>query len=182
MLGVSACRPISFSRHEVDLLQAVGNVIGVAVQNVWLFEESQRQEEIQRLLEGSPSEDVYLAPFTSYVLSFPIRHGIAWEQPLRTTLFKKGTVQYKVQSEHEELTPVDDQPLRTGRLRNKYVHFSMPSLTKYLTKLEYYTERDHERADPKDIRVLSSLRLIWSVPRYFFQQYVIKRGYKDGEH
>ncbi|HEY2989224.1 MAG TPA: GAF domain-containing protein [Candidatus Binatia bacterium] len=51
VLGVSAGRPIPFSRHEVDLLQAVGNVIGVAVQNVWLFEESQRQEEIQRLLK-----------------------------------------------------------------------------------------------------------------------------------
>jgi PAS domain S-box-containing protein len=51
VLGVSASRPIPFSEHEADLLQAVGNVIGVAVENAWLFEESQRQEEIQRLLK-----------------------------------------------------------------------------------------------------------------------------------
>ncbi len=51
VLGVSAGRPVPFAPREVDLLQAVGNVIGVAVENAWLFEETQRQEEIQRLLK-----------------------------------------------------------------------------------------------------------------------------------
>jgi GAF domain-containing protein len=51
VLGVSAGRLRPFSRHEADLLQAVGNVIGVAVENGWLFEESQRQQEVQRLLK-----------------------------------------------------------------------------------------------------------------------------------
>jgi GAF domain-containing protein len=51
VLGISSGRPIPFSRREVDLLLAVGSVIGVAVENARLFEESQRQEEIQRLLK-----------------------------------------------------------------------------------------------------------------------------------
>ncbi|MGH7767834.1 MAG: GAF domain-containing protein, partial [Candidatus Binatia bacterium] len=51
ILNVSTARSISFTVREVDLLQAIGNVIGVAVENARLFEESQRQEEIQKLLK-----------------------------------------------------------------------------------------------------------------------------------
>ncbi|HEY2989219.1 MAG TPA: GAF domain-containing protein [Candidatus Binatia bacterium] len=51
VLGVSAAKPIPFSPREVNLLQAVGNVIGVALENARLFEESQQQEKIQKLLK-----------------------------------------------------------------------------------------------------------------------------------
>jgi GAF domain-containing protein len=43
VLGVSAGRPIPFRQREVDLLQAVGSVIGVAIENARLFEETGRR-------------------------------------------------------------------------------------------------------------------------------------------
>jgi signal transduction histidine kinase len=50
VLGVSAGRPIPFESREVDLLQAIGNVIGVALENARLFEETQRRSrELQAL-------------------------------------------------------------------------------------------------------------------------------------
>ena len=42
VLGVAAGRPVPFMQREVDVLQVVGNMIGVALENAGLFEESQR--------------------------------------------------------------------------------------------------------------------------------------------
>ncbi len=50
VLGVSAGRPIPFPEREVELLTAVGNVIGMAVENAWLFEETERNLERTRAL------------------------------------------------------------------------------------------------------------------------------------
>jgi glycosyltransferase involved in cell wall biosynthesis len=139
------------------------------------------QREIQDLLRDGPAADVYEAPFTSWVLGRPIRHGPAWEQRRRTTLFRRGTLRYRVRSEHEDLTAVDaGTPLRRAALRHPYVHFSMPSISKFIAKMDYYSERDFERADTGSLRVLRPLRLMWSVPRYFFHYYVLRRGYRDG--
>lgn len=139
------------------------------------------QREIEHLLNGEIRADVYLAPFTSYVLGHPIRHGSAWEQPVRTTLFRKGSVAYEVRSEHEDLTPANPKITpRIARLRHCYVHFSMPSISKFITKLDYYTERDYERTDPRAVRVRRPLRLMYSVPKYFIHQYLVRRGYRDG--
>src|SRR5258706_5948257 len=57
ILNVSTARPVSFTASEENLLQAIGNVIGVAVENAWLFEESQRQEQVQKLLKEM-SQDI----------------------------------------------------------------------------------------------------------------------------
>jgi GAF domain-containing protein/CheY-like chemotaxis protein len=51
ILNVSTARPAPFTSREVDLLQSIGNVIGVAVENAWLYLASQRQEKIQKLLK-----------------------------------------------------------------------------------------------------------------------------------
>jgi GAF domain-containing protein len=51
VLCVSTTQPVPFLQHEVDLLQAIASVIGVALENARLFEESQRQQEIQKLLK-----------------------------------------------------------------------------------------------------------------------------------
>ncbi|HBA40131.1 MAG TPA: hypothetical protein DCZ05_10430 [Deltaproteobacteria bacterium] len=50
IMNVSTTRPIPFQPREVELLKAVGNVIGVAVENARLFEQTQRDlERIQAL-------------------------------------------------------------------------------------------------------------------------------------
>lgn len=138
------------------------------------------QQEIRRLLDGDPDCDVYDAPFTSYFLGHPIRHGSGWEQPVRKTLFRKGTLLYRVASEHEDLTPVADAPLKTGHLRGRYHHFSTPSISTFVRKLDYYSERDFERVTPDQVRVIPPWRLMIAVARYFFKQYITDKGYRDG--
>jgi GAF domain-containing protein len=50
VLGVSASQPVPFVQREVDLLEAVGNVIGVALENARLFQETERRNrELQSL-------------------------------------------------------------------------------------------------------------------------------------
>ena len=50
ILGVAASRPTPFSPREVDLLQAIGSVIGVAIENARLFDEARRNAEGFRTL------------------------------------------------------------------------------------------------------------------------------------
>ncbi len=45
ILGVASGRPVPFSPREVDLLQAIGSVIGVAIENARLFDEAERNVE-----------------------------------------------------------------------------------------------------------------------------------------
>jgi len=135
--------------------------------------------EIVALLEEGPTADVYEAPFTSYFCGRPIRWGAAWEQPRRKTLFRKGAMRYKVQSEHEDLTP-STRPVTVGRLNGRYLHFSTPDVATFLRKINYYSDRDYERAVPSRVRVLPPWRLMWAVPKYFVNQYVVGRGYRDG--
>jgi GAF domain-containing protein len=50
VLGISASTPVPFSEREVEFLQAIGNVIGVAVENARLFGQTKRNLEQMRVL------------------------------------------------------------------------------------------------------------------------------------
>ena len=50
ILNVSTAQPIPFAPREVELLQAIGNIIGVAVENARLFGETRRSLERVRTL------------------------------------------------------------------------------------------------------------------------------------
>src|SRR3989338_835784 len=50
ILGVAAGRPAPFFPREVDLLQAIGSIIGVAIENARLFDEAKRNVEGFRTL------------------------------------------------------------------------------------------------------------------------------------
>jgi len=50
ILGISASSPVPFSEREVEFLQAIGNMIGVALENARLFQETERRNrELQSL-------------------------------------------------------------------------------------------------------------------------------------
>jgi PAS domain S-box-containing protein len=52
ILNVSTSRPIPFEDRDVELLQAIGNVIGVAIENARLFEETKRRAQEQAALNS----------------------------------------------------------------------------------------------------------------------------------
>ena len=141
------------------------------------------QDEIMALLDAEPDRTVYTAPYRSYFLGKPIHHGTSMVQTHRITLFRKGTLRYVTRSEHEDLTPTNKGPMPPiGRLQGLYLHFSVPSITKYLKKIDYYSERDIERCDPNEITVRPPWRVGISTLRYFYRNYVRYQGYKDGYH
>ncbi|MBI2997999.1 MAG: GAF domain-containing protein, partial [Deltaproteobacteria bacterium] len=50
IMNISTTRPIPFQPREVELLKAIGNIIGVAIENARLFEQTQRNLERVRAL------------------------------------------------------------------------------------------------------------------------------------
>jgi glycosyltransferase involved in cell wall biosynthesis len=139
------------------------------------------QDEIRELLASSPKDDIYTAPFVSYVLGHPIHHGSAAEQGNRTTLFRKGSLRYKVSSEHEDLSVCDGFSPTYGELKSLYVHFAVPSVSKYLKKIDYYSERDIERLRGT-VQSHPPWRISISALRHFVRYFLLKQGYKDGAH
>jgi GAF domain-containing protein/HAMP domain-containing protein len=77
VLGVSATRPNPFSRREVEFLLAVGNVIGVALENARLFQETQRSlkrirglHEIDKAIASSLELNIVLNVLLEQIESF----------------------------------------------------------------------------------------------------------------
>lgn len=140
------------------------------------------QDEIIALLSGDPKHDVYTAPFVSYFVGHPMIHGSAFEKPRRKTMFKRGKLRYRVESEHEDLTPTSDASISVGELKGQYIHFSVPSISKYLKKIDYYSAQDFARADASKIRVLPPWRAALATIRYFVRKYISQKGYRDGYH
>jgi len=116
-----------------------------------------------------------------------IRYGVAYDDRFgkdrigfgfRKALFRNGTARYACQREHEDLTTEGEY----GVLEHHYDHFSHRSVSEWIAKMNYYTDRDVERRDvlapgfsvPRPGRTLIALVTI------FFNLYVRRKGYKDG--
>jgi glycosyltransferase involved in cell wall biosynthesis len=137
------------------------------------------QNEIMKLLADPPKCDAYTAPFVSYFVGFPMENGPAEEKGRRMTLFRKTKLRYQVRSEHEDLTPVAEAP-SIGKLEHMYIHFSTPSISKFIKKIDYYSEKDCDRVEPSTVKVLPPWRLCLAAARHFFRYYIVKGGHRDG--
>ena len=95
---------------------------------------------IESVLAGNPAGfDAYEAFCHLYFFGMRLRHGFG--DQWRTMLFRKGTASYAVKSEHEGLTLTVPQ----GRLNGFYSHYTNPTVSTWVQKLNYYTDRDVER-------------------------------------
>ena len=140
------------------------------------------QEEIRSLLTSKPSADVYTAIHRPYYLGRPMSYGTALKKNRRYVLFRRGMMRYKVESEHEELTPVSGIEVRHGELQGYYAHFAVPTLTKLLQRTDYYTECDFARCDPDKTMALPVWRLMIAIPKTFIYYYFFCKGYREGYH
>lgn len=139
------------------------------------------QEEIIQVLESEEQEDIYKAPYYSYFLGEAPLHGNKFSK--REILFKNGKLRYPVRTEHDGFVQtLPEEILRHGEFQGAYEHYSCPSIKKYIQKINYYSEKDVERIDPKETKVHSPLRILYIISRYFFRNYVSHKGYKDGYH
>lgn len=139
------------------------------------------QKEINTILESDNIKDIYTAPYYSYFLGKAMMHGGKFAE--RELLFKKGSLRYQEKSEHEHLTRLPGyENSDIGKLKGAYMHYSCPSIKKYIEKINYYSEKDLERADSNQLIALPGWRILIHTLRYFFNQFISLKGYKDGKH
>lgn len=129
---------------------------------------------IQEIIaETSPQHSHYSAYTHLYLFGMRLHNG--YGDQWRTVLFRKGTAKYTVQSEHEGLELTGE----AGRLNGHYDHFSTPSLSAWMAKYNYYTDKDVERLN--DYKPSSRFKIILNSLRYFRGAYFGKgRLRRDG--
>jgi glycosyltransferase involved in cell wall biosynthesis len=98
----------------------------------------------------------------------------------RKILFRRGTARYVVKSEHEDITAAGPE----GWLKHPYDHYSMPTVSTWVAKMNYYTDRDVERKTPEECAAVrfTPRTFLWRFCRDFFSLYVRRQGYRDGAH
>jgi glycosyltransferase involved in cell wall biosynthesis len=117
------------------------------------------RESIDRVLnDPHPAFAAYDSACHLFFFGRRLRHGFG--KARRLTLFRKGVTRYTVQSEHEWLSFTG--PI--GQLHGYYEHFTNPTISAWIKKIDYYTARDVERdsskTPPSRLRVaLKTLRL-----------------------
>jgi glycosyltransferase involved in cell wall biosynthesis len=146
-------------------------------------------DEIQREVLAKPDGPYsgYWVPNRVFFFGRWIRYGVAYDDRFgkdrigygfRKALFRRSTARYACQREHEDLTTEGEY----GVLRHHYDHFSHRSVSEWIAKMNYYTDRDVERQDvlapgfnlPRPGRTLVALTTI------FFNLYIRRKGYRDG--
>ncbi len=144
--------------------------------------------EIQTLLESPDARYTgYWAPNRTYFFGKWLRYGLAYDpqfasQPLyhsfRKILWRKGTAHYPCRATHEDILTEGEY----GILRHPYDHFSHPSVSLWIAKMNFYTDQDMVRKDvlAPDFRLPSPHRTLVAIPKIFFESYVKRKGYRDG--
>ena len=116
----------------------------------------------------------YTAEPHLHMLGYRMRYG--WGEKLRRpTLFRNGVAKYRVRSEHEELE--SDYPW--GHLDGHYDHFTNPTLSDFMGKIDYYSEKDVARWVPGRLR--NRVEILWQAFRWWICFYFYPyRAYRDG--
>ena len=116
----------------------------------------------------------YTAEPHLHMFGYRMRYG--WgEKSRRPTLFRKGVAKYRVRSEHEELE--SESPW--GHLDGHYDHFTNATLSDFMGKLDYYSEKDVARWEAGRLR--SRIGMLWLAFRWWIRFYFYPyRAYRDG--
>jgi glycosyltransferase involved in cell wall biosynthesis len=109
-----------------------------------------------------------------FFMGYQLRYGFGKDN-YREILFKKGFGRYRVQSEHEGV----ERRGRWGRLAGAYLHYTNPTISTWINKLNYYSDRDIERLTaPKAPPVI---RMFYRPLRWFGRYYVYpQQAFRDG--
>lgn len=136
------------------------------------------RQAILEVLEGrgEPGVECYSAAEHLHMFGFRMRHGYG-SKVWRHTLFRKGAARYLARSEHEDLH--SDQPWLP--LRGHYDHFTSPTLSDFVRKIDYYTERDVERWPAERGKVLGAVGMLRQVLVWWLRFYIHPyKAHRDG--
>ena len=158
ILTVATSRPIPFEPREVELVQSIGNIIGVALENARLFEQTKKQAvELDR---SNKVKDEFLS-----VMSHELR------TPLNSILGYTGMMQDKILG---ELSPEQEKAIAKVMARSNDLLSMIANILNVTkigadeTKVECYETSLKQLLD--DLRLLydfqmgKELALIWDYP------------------
>jgi glycosyltransferase involved in cell wall biosynthesis len=129
----------------------------------------------------------YWAPNRVYFFGKWIKYGVAYDARFkrpgygyRQVLFRKGAATYACVSFHEELTTSGEW----GRLEHHFDHYSHPSVTRWISKMNHYTDNDVKQKDvlSADFKLPRPGKTLVALVKIFFGYYVLRQGYRDGVH
>jgi glycosyltransferase involved in cell wall biosynthesis len=129
--------------------------------------------EIKRLKEKGPECDGYYVNVLTNYLGRWIRH--AWYPDWHLRLARKGACRWEGTGVHETLVVNG----KVGRLKGNLLHYSYPSVSHHLKKIDLYTTLFARGAFLAGKR-FSLPKLLLSPPAAFLRRYVLKRGFLDG--
>ncbi len=134
------------------------------------------REEIQHILHNGSAKDGYLIPRRSYFLSKWIRH-CGWYPGYQLRLFRKEKTQVRQVRVHEGFLAEG----KIGKLSGGIDHYSHPSLSQSLAKLDNYSSLEalDRFADRKQIRWYD---FFFHPLGNFLIKYVRQKGFLDGMH
>lgn len=144
------------------------------------------QEVVLSKLEDENSG--YWVPSRTYFFGKWLKYGMSYDPrtvgrgyAMRKILFKKGTARYECKREHEDMTVTGTY----GVLEYPYDHYSHDSISTWISKMNYYTDRDTERIEtdvPSRLTAFYGLKMVVMPMMDFLKLYIRYRGYKDGMH
>ena len=146
-------------------------------------------EEIQRevLERDDPRCTGYWVPNRVYFFGKWIRYGVAYDARFkrpgygyRQILFRRGTASYACASFHEELTTQGEW----GRLQHHFEHYSHPSVSRWIAKMNHYTDNDVAQMDvlAPDFKLPRPGRTLVAMVKIFATYYIVRQGWRDGVH
>jgi len=135
---------------------------------------------LRELVERDPEIDVVLVPRANVILGRWIRHGNNW--PSRHARFFRPGSLLMTDRIHKSITPAP------GTRRHKLAadpglaiwHFPGGNLSDLVRKVDRYTDIEARQAYARGRRVNGPLGLFPEAIKYFWRQYVLGRGYRDG--
>jgi hypothetical protein len=89
-------------------------------------------------------------------------------------LFKKGYFTHRCKSDHELPTIKGCW----GKLNNYYDHYSSPTISAWIVRMNHYTEKDVDRMDAR--LEFSWFRLSFIPIKTFLYMYFKNQGFRDG--
>ena len=146
--------------------------------------------EIQKVAaDPSPAYDGYWVPSRTFYFGKWMRYGVTYDTRFgtdrpgfgyRKVLFRKGCARYECRTEHEDITVTGTW----GVLKGHYDHFSHRSVSHYINKMMYYTDRDVERLDvlAPGYRLPTPGRTMVALVTIFTTHYIKRKGYKEGRY
>ena len=127
------------------------------------------KKEIEEKVLNNPANtyDGFDARSEVYFMGYLLKHGFGGEN-WRGTLFRKGKASYAARSEHEDLK----KDGKWGRLESRYLHYTNQTISNWVNKINYYSDKDLARWDAQKDEPITMGKVLYRTVRWFQRHYL----------